>query len=482
MLVIVVGCSTAPGVSDDAGNEPFDIDSSVLPTIDAAENPRADAGPPPDGSQSIYPDGAVYPDGGMCPEQTACPSPVADGCNLAGGDGCDGADNDCDGKVDEDCACTAGAVQSCFRGPPGRRGVGACKDGMQTCIGVDEFTYWGPCVGGIAPGSEVCDGLDNSCDGCVDDHPDCCVVSLACPDSSALPEGAPFVDYVIDGNAFYTGTAVSWSWTVTGGPCDELFASTSGTVSFTLSGQNTPVLTLKPTLSGDYTVTLTIDDGMGNIYTCTFIVHIRGPGMRIELCWDTTGSTDLDLHLHKPGTTTPWFTTMLNGIMLNTDDCYFADCKAASTAVANWGYANSPLVECANGPDGAIWSMLGYCRNPRLDVDNISTVGRPENINVDNPVNGATYRTMVHMFGGSVATKPMVNVYCGGVLKSTFGASPSAVPGFTNGTGFGKGPMWRVADITPVVVGGVTTDCTVTPLFPPGTTNGYWVTVNDRSY
>jgi len=38
---------------------------------------------------------------------------------------------------------------------------------MQTCIG-SEFGTWGPCVGGVAPSVEVCDGLDNDCNGCVE--------------------------------------------------------------------------------------------------------------------------------------------------------------------------------------------------------------------------------------------------------------------------------------------------------------------------
>jgi len=31
-----------------------------------------------------------------------------------------------------------------------------------------EFGTWGPCVGGVAPSVEVCDGLDNDCNGCVE--------------------------------------------------------------------------------------------------------------------------------------------------------------------------------------------------------------------------------------------------------------------------------------------------------------------------
>ena len=52
---------------------------------------------------------------------------------------------------------------------------------------------------------------------------------------------------------------------------------------------------LYPTLSGDYTVTLTITYPGGRVLRCTFIVPVRAPGMRAELCWDTTGQDDVDV-------------------------------------------------------------------------------------------------------------------------------------------------------------------------------------------
>ena len=36
----------------------------------------------------------------------------------------------------------------------------------------------------------------------------------------------------------------------------------------------------------------------GTVHECTFIVHIAGPGLRIEMCSNRTGSPDIDLHVH----------------------------------------------------------------------------------------------------------------------------------------------------------------------------------------
>ena len=402
--------------------------------------------------------------GDACEGQT-CATPVADGCVATETCG-NGTDDNCNGQIDEGCACTPGAVQSCFRGPPGRRDVGACIDGSQTC---STTGTWGACSGGLSPSTEACDGLDNNCNGCVDDAPGCGTVALACPDSGNLPEGSPFVDYVIDGSAFFGGAVQAWSWEVTGGPCDQLFATTTGmpaVQSFTLAGQTTSTLTIHPTLSGDYTVRVRITAVGGQVYVCTFIIHISNPGLRVELCSDRSGATDLDLHVHRPGTTTNWFS--------GTDDCNYITCKAGSGTVANWGYANSPLAECSGGPEGSAWTSLGYCRNPRLDIDSISNNGRPENINVDVPNDGETFRVMVNYYGGSGVTHPMVNVYCGGNLRGTYGAPGNQLTNFDS-SGGQSGDMWRVVDATTMVIGGVTVDCNLTPLHPPGMSTGYWV-------
>ncbi|MBU0552586.1 hypothetical protein KJ940_14020, partial [Myxococcota bacterium] len=77
--------------------------------------------------------------------------PVAEVCNNL--------DDDCDGRIDDD------LTRPCYNGPAGTRGVGRCEDGAQSCVA----GAWWACAGAVLPTAEICNGVDDDCDGQTDE-------------------------------------------------------------------------------------------------------------------------------------------------------------------------------------------------------------------------------------------------------------------------------------------------------------------------
>lgn len=70
---------------------------------------------------------------------------------------CDGRDNNCNEVIDEGCICAPGGTRQCPR-------PGECAAGVQTCV---DGRTWSGCS--IEPVMDVCNDLDDDCDGAVDE-------------------------------------------------------------------------------------------------------------------------------------------------------------------------------------------------------------------------------------------------------------------------------------------------------------------------
>lgn len=506
----------------------------------------------PDAGRPNYDGGCGPPVPGNPTIHHLCAAPTTSECDgptdnaLAGGGvptarlngtSGNGFDDDCDGLVDEGCACPGnGMTKPCYLvpatqvDPTSGLPVGWCATnakGSVDCTGGELASWSGVCRGAqppalvdsCTPGDFNCDGLsgNNANQGCN------CPNSVQCPTNviTMAPYPNPLSIPLIDGSAWIgdatqRAATTSWKWTILGGDCDNVLPFPT----FALYGQATaigrrgsrtavkydtttsryvptpgsPLIAIYAPgfgngvaggqihpafgLSGDYIVQgeFTLD---GKQYSCTQKVQVRAPGVRAELCWDSVGANDIDLHFAR----LQGATCATHGWnMTCTDDCYYLDasgCVSNSPHGPNWGYANSAESACLGWSSKRDSSGSQRCTNPRLDRDNIScdrnnadptgmTFCGPENINLDNPHDGDTFAIGVNHYdsaAGSPIAHTHVNLYCNGERVISVGYNPATGATFPMLDTPGKdssGDFWTVGTIKAHVNGsGQLTGCDV---------------------
>jgi hypothetical protein len=327
-----------------------------------------------------------------------------------------GFDDDCDGLVDEGCACPGtGTTKECYlvpatqADPATARPVGYCTEnskGTVVCEG-SEFHKWGGACRGAQPAyrSDVCAPGDFNCDG-VDANSDvedctCKVNPVTCP--TAAITRAPFPDPnqlpVLDAREWITDPSkraltTNWKWTVVGGDCDNvlpnptfaIYNSPSASAAARRGAKQGVVFDTQASppqyrtqagaplqsivadnfgsgeagaqvypafgLSGDYVVQGEFELE-GTRYVCTQKVEVRAPGIRAELCWDSVGpGSDVDLHFAR-----------LQGVDGCSTKGWMDRCVQGSGATASYGDCYYlPSSGCA--PSSSRGPNWGYADSP----------------------------------------------------------------------------------------------------------------------
>jgi hypothetical protein len=325
--------------------------SDAKPMVDGMACVAGDAGPAP------YPQRCVTTTADECdgPTDQALQS-LGVAASLLNGTGGNGFDDDCDGLVDEGCACNGnGLTKPCYLVPATQvdasamHPVGWCtvnSRGSLDCAG-GEFPNWsGVCRGAQPPyPDDVCAPGDFDCDGLAENPRsmscECQTSLVQCPTDPVTEQPYPDPAHIslIDGSQWILdpaqrANATNWTWTAIGGDCDNvlphptyaIYDQANSRVAGAKKGVRTPVQFSSSATPPRYVATpgqplisiqaaaygngvaggqvypafgLSGDyllqgewDLNGIHYVCTQKVQVRAPGIRAELCWDTVGGME----------------------------------------------------------------------------------------------------------------------------------------------------------------------------------------------
>lgn len=171
------------------------------------------------------------------------------------------------------------------------------------------------------------------------------------------------------------GQGLSYSWRITKVPLGSIAR---------ISDPASAMPTVSVDMVGDFLVCLAVTNATGLTSTeaCVTIHVVLSVNIHMQLVWNTP-NTDLDLHLLHPK--------------------------------GSWGVAPWDCYSLNHSPD---WRVpLDPSDDPRLDRDDVEGCG-PENINLNQPEEGLTYKVGVHYFAdrGGGPTVPTIRIFINGSL------------------------------------------------------------------
>src|SRR6185295_5987108 len=161
-------------------------------------------------------------------------------------------------------------------------GLGACARSVPACTnGVA-----GVCTPG-SPSAETCNGVDDDCDGQIDDG--VCAPVSTCPAGKTV--GANTSVTLNTSASSPSGRAITCQWSVVSRP-----STSSGTFGSPTSCTSS---TYFADVVGTHTLKFTVTDSAGVASSCTVDVVVNPLGdLWVELTWDR--ANDMDLHLQHP--------------------------------------------------------------------------------------------------------------------------------------------------------------------------------------